>query len=51
MDTRSAETAPLRFELPPSAFVAGTNTIAVEVHNANAWSGDLSFALTLTGQR
>ena len=51
LDTRTAETTPLKFELPPTAFAAGSNTIAVEVHNANRWSGDLSFDLKLTGER
>ena len=35
--------------LPASAFVAGTNVIAVEVHQSNVASSDLSFALELIG--
>ena len=40
----------MSFTIPASAFVAGTNTIAVEVHNSDRWSGDLSMDLQLTGQ-
>ncbi len=35
--------------LPPSVFVEGTNTLAVEVHQVNATSGDLGFAMKLEG--
>ncbi|YCM46550.1 lamin tail domain-containing protein [Verrucomicrobiaceae bacterium 227] len=35
--------------LPTSAFLAGINTIAVEVHQDGAGSSDMSFDLTLTG--
>ncbi len=35
--------------LPPSAFVNGLNTIAVEVHQRSNKSDDLSFDLSLTG--
>ncbi|MFT6862839.1 MAG: hypothetical protein ACJAVK_001399, partial [Akkermansiaceae bacterium] len=38
------------FALPVSAFVAGTNTIAVEIHNVATDSSDLSFDLSLTGR-
>ena len=36
-------------DLSPSLLVAGTNQLAVEVHQANGTSSDLGFALTLTG--
>ncbi|HEU4469636.1 MAG TPA: T9SS type A sorting domain-containing protein [Flavisolibacter sp.] len=35
--------------IPVSAFVAGNNVIAVEVHQANAGSSDVSFNLSLAG--
>jgi len=35
--------------LPPSVFHEGTNTIAVEVHQVNATSGDHGFAMKLEG--
>ena len=45
----SVENATSTKSLPPSTFVPGLNTIAVEVHqNANS-SSDMSFDLTLTG--
>ncbi|MEZ5138501.1 MAG: hypothetical protein R2711_06960 [Acidimicrobiales bacterium] len=47
---RTAERTPVRFTIPSTAFVAGTNTIAVEVHNSDRWSGDLSLDLHLVGQ-
>jgi hypothetical protein len=50
ISTRAEERAPVRFTIPASAFRAGTNTIAVEVHNTDRWSGDLSLDLKLTGQ-
>jgi hypothetical protein len=36
------------FAIPPSVVQPGTNTIAVEVHQDNALSSDLSFAASLT---
>ncbi|MDB4393530.1 lamin tail domain-containing protein [bacterium] len=36
--------------IPVSAFSAGQNTIAVEVHQGNGTSSDLSFDLSLTGR-
>ena len=42
---RGPETTPVRFVVPPSALVAGVNTIAVEVHQSDAWSGDMSMSL------
>jgi hypothetical protein len=50
LSTRASETAIVPITIPTSAFVAGTNTIAVEVHNSDRWSGDLSMDLALTGQ-
>jgi hypothetical protein len=47
---RAAERAPVTFTLPPSAFRPGANVLAVEVHNADRWSGDLSFDLRLVGR-
>lgn len=42
------EAATRTFTIPPSAIVAGTNTIAVEVHQDAPSSSDLSFAASLT---
>ncbi|MEZ5181674.1 MAG: fibrinogen-like YCDxxxxGGGW domain-containing protein [Acidimicrobiales bacterium] len=50
ISNRAEERAPVTFTIPSTAFVAGTNTIAVEVHNSDRWSGDLSMDLQLTGQ-
>lgn len=36
--------------IPTSAFSAGENTIAVEIHQGNAGSSDISFDLALTGR-
>ena len=36
--------------IPASAFVAGTNIIAVEIHQTSSGSSDISFALSLTGE-
>ena len=36
--------------IPSSAFVAGTNVIAVEIHQSSGGSSDISFALSLTGE-
>jgi len=38
------------FSIPSSAFVAGTNVIAVEVHQCAAVSGDLVFGMELIGK-
>jgi len=35
------------FTFPPSAFAAGTNVIAVELHNGNAASSDMGMDLTI----
>lgn len=50
ISNRTAERTPVTFTIPAGALVAGTNTIAVEVHNSDRWSGDLSMDLRLTGQ-
>jgi hypothetical protein len=47
---RKAERTPVTITIPASAFTPGTNVIAVEVHNNDRWSGDLSMALSLTGR-
>lgn len=44
------ETAYFDFSIPASAFLAGENVIAVEMHNASSFSGDLSFDLRLRGE-
>ena len=36
--------------IPTSAFLPGPNVIAVEIHQANRNSSDISFALSLTGE-
>lgn len=46
--TRTEETTPVRFTVPATALVAGTNTIAVEMHQYDQWSGDLSFSLKIS---
>jgi len=43
------ETTPITFSLSPCAFVEGTNTIAVEMHQNDVTSSDLSFNLELNG--
>jgi hypothetical protein len=47
----SAERTSRTFSLPPDAFRAGRNTVAIEVHQRQEWSSDLSFdaAITLSG--
>lgn len=47
--TTSPENATTTRTLPPSAFRAGLNTIAAEVHQAGSNSSDVSFDLGLTG--
>lgn len=39
---------PQTFTIPTSAFVNGTNVIAVEIHQTNATSSDLTFDMALT---
>lgn len=41
------ETTPVSFTLSPSLFIEGTNVIAVEIHQANLTSSDVSFDLEL----
>jgi phosphodiesterase/alkaline phosphatase D-like protein len=43
------ESAYVSTTVSPATLVAGTNVLAVEVHQANATSSDLSFALELIG--
>ena len=50
LQTRAEELAPATFSIPSGAFQPGQNVIAVEVHNFDRWSGDMSFDLRLTGQ-
>lgn len=45
----AAETTPVTYVIPISAFVNGVNTIAVEMHQDVASSSDLSFDLELLG--
>ena len=47
---RAAERAAVPLTIPASAFQPGANVIAVEIHNSDRWSGDLSMDLRLTGQ-
>ncbi|WP_426571193.1 fibrinogen-like YCDxxxxGGGW domain-containing protein [Aquihabitans sp. McL0605] len=47
---RTAERTPVSISVPASAFVPGANTIAVEVHGNDRYTGDLSFDLKLTGR-
>lgn len=47
--TTSDENDPDFITLTTTAFVAGTNTIAVEIHQASGSSSDISFDLDLTG--
>lgn len=44
---RSDETTPVTLSVPPGVLQTGTNTIAVEMHQANPTSNDLSFNLRL----
>ena len=46
----SDETTFFDFNVNPELLINGENTIAVELHQANATSSDLSFNLELTGQ-
>ena len=43
------ETTALEFRLDTSALLTGTNTLAVEIHQASIGSSDLGFDLALTG--
>lgn len=46
----SAESAFRSFTISPSLLMAGTNTVAAEVHQAYASSSDISFDLRLSGE-
>ncbi|MBG0827418.1 galactose oxidase [Planomonospora sp. ID67723] len=46
--TNAQERTPVRLTVPAGVLVAGTNTIAVEMHQYDRWSADLSFAMTVT---
>lgn len=47
----SNETALFTYQVPPSRFVAGSNTIAVEIHQQYRSSSDTSFDLSLSTAR
>jgi hypothetical protein len=50
--TNSAiEDTTVDIQIPPSLLVNGTNTVAVEIHQANATSSDISMNLSLTATR
>ena len=44
----SSETTPISFTIPASLLLAGTNTLAVEVHQINLTSSDLTFDAELS---
>jgi len=46
----NGETRPVVYTLSPSVLVAGTNVLAVEIHQDDPWSSDISFDLELTVQ-
>ena len=48
ISTRSEETKVHTLDLPKNGLVQGRNTLAVGVHQSDAWSGDLSFRASLT---
>ncbi|HMU47243.1 MAG TPA: metallophosphoesterase [Chitinophagaceae bacterium] len=45
----AGETTPVSFSLSPCSFVEGSNTIAVEIHQSDLTSSDVSFNLELIG--
>lgn len=45
----TGESTPVSYTLSPCAFVEGTNTIAVEIHQDALNSSDISFKLQMTG--
>ncbi len=49
LSTTNDETTLFPFAVDPSLLVAGTNVIAVEIHQANPNSSDISFDLRLSG--
>lgn len=50
LDTTAQERTPVSFTVPAARFVAGNNTIAVEVHNIHRWSGDMSFDASIAAK-
>lgn len=40
---------PIPFTIPSSAFISGVNIIAVEIHQASAYSSDIAFDMEITG--
>ena len=50
-DSGSTENQFLSYTVPASAFVNGSNTLAVEVHQSSRTSSDVSFDLSLTSRR
>jgi hypothetical protein len=50
ISTRSEETQVHKVSIDRSALVDGLNTLAVEVHQSDKWSGDLSFKGSLVGE-
>jgi hypothetical protein len=48
--TAAADYTPFSFAIPVGLLVAGNNIIAVEMHQGNLTSSDISFALELTAQ-
>jgi len=49
LSTRAEETEVVAVSVPSGVLVAGQNTVAVEVHQRDMWSGDLSFSLEVAG--
>jgi len=50
-DSGSTENQYFSYTVPASAFVNGSNTLAVEVHQSDRTSSDVSFDLSLTSRR
>src|SRR6185503_1143688 len=48
--TAAADYTPASATLSPGVLVAGNNIVAVEMHQGNGTSSDISFALELTAQ-
>lgn len=51
IDEGTEEDNPVSYSIPITHFVEGTNTIAVEIHQVNATSSDLGFAMELLGSQ
>jgi hypothetical protein len=49
--TAAGEYTPATTTVPTTALVAGTNIVAVEMHQGNATSSDLSFDLQIVGNQ